>query len=53
MNNHEFIEPDIAEDRELMEKIEVAIREELVRMIDDREPAADIEAHLEEIKTDL
>jgi hypothetical protein len=54
LNNFEFIEPDIAEDDpELMEKIEIAIREELVQMIDDRRPAAEIEAHVEEIKTDL
>ncbi|AFU58169.1 hypothetical protein Ngar_c12290 [Candidatus Nitrososphaera gargensis Ga9.2] len=54
LNNYEFIEPDIAEDNpELMVKIELAIREELVKMIDDRRPAAEIEAHVEEIKTDL
>lgn len=54
LNNYEFIEPDIAEDDpDLMVKIELAIREELVQMIDDRRPAAEIEAHVEEIKTDL
>jgi tetratricopeptide (TPR) repeat protein len=55
LDNYEFIEPDIAEDDpELMVKIELAIREELVKMIvDDRRPAAEIEAHVEEIKTDL
>ncbi|MGI0049351.1 MAG: hypothetical protein ACREAW_07400, partial [Nitrososphaera sp.] len=54
LNNFEFIEPDIAEDDpELMVKIELAIREELVKMIDDRRPAAEIEAHVETIKTDL
>jgi hypothetical protein len=54
LNNYEFIEPDIAEDDpELMVKIELAIREELVKMIDDRRPAAEVEAHVEEIKTDL
>jgi hypothetical protein len=36
-----------------MVKIELAIREELVKMIDDRKPAAEIEAHVQEIKTDL
>jgi hypothetical protein len=54
LNNYEFIEADIAEDDpELMVKIELAIREELVKMIDDRAPAAEIAAHVEEIKTDL
>jgi hypothetical protein len=54
LNNYEFIEPDIAEDDpELMVKIELAIREELVKMIDDRRPEAEIEAHVETIKTDL
>lgn len=54
LNNYEFIESDIAEDDpDLMVKIELAIREELVKMIDDRKPAAEIEAHVEEIKTDL
>jgi hypothetical protein len=54
LSNYEFIESDIAEeDPELMVKIELAIREELVKMIDDRRPAAEIEAHVEEIKTDL
>lgn len=54
LNNYEFIEPDIAEDDpDLMVKIELAIREELVKMIDDRRPAAEIEAHVEDIKTDL
>lgn len=54
LNNYEFIEPDIAEeDPDLMVKIELAIREELVQMIDDRRPAAEIEARVEQIKTDL
>lgn len=54
LNNYEFIEPDIAEDDpDLMVRIEVAIREELVKMIDDRRPVAEIEAHVEQIKTDL
>jgi hypothetical protein len=54
LNNYEFIEPDIAEDDpELMVKIELAIREELVKMIDDRRPAAEIESHVDQIKADL
>ncbi|HEX7032597.1 MAG TPA: hypothetical protein VF172_06325 [Nitrososphaera sp.] len=54
LNNFEFIEPDIAEENpELMEKIEIAIREELVQMIDDRRPVDEIRAHVEEIKTEL
>lgn len=54
LNNFEFIEPDIAEDDpELMVKIELAIREELVQMIDDRSPADEVEAHVETIKADL
>ncbi len=54
LNNYEFIEPDIAaDDPELMVKIELAIREELVKMIDERRPASEIESHVETIKTDL
>ncbi|MEW6604267.1 MAG: hypothetical protein AB1351_06210 [Thermoproteota archaeon] len=54
LDNYEFIEPDIAEDNpDLMVKIELAIREELVQMIDDRRPVAEIEDRVEEIKTDL
>ena len=54
LNNFEFIEPDIAEDNpELMLKIETDMREELVKMIDDRRPAAEIEEHVEMIKADL
>ncbi|HKZ61195.1 MAG TPA: hypothetical protein VJZ68_02095, partial [Nitrososphaera sp.] len=40
-------------DPELMEKIELDLREELTRMIDDRMPAAEIGSHIEMIKTDL
>jgi hypothetical protein len=36
-----------------MEKIELAICEELVKMIDDKRQAAEIEDHVEMIKTDL
>ena len=54
LNNYEFIETDIAEDdEELMVKIELAIREELVQMIDDRAPAAEVESHVDQIKADL
>ncbi len=54
LNNYEFIEPDIAEENpELMEKIEIAIREQLVKMIDDRRPVDEIRAHVDQIKTDL
>lgn len=54
LDNYEFIEGDIAEDDpELMEKIELDMREELVQMIDDRRPLAEIEAHVDQIKSDL
>lgn len=54
LDNYEFIEADIAEDnKDLMEKIEVDMRVDLVTMIDDRAPAADIQAHVDQIKTDL
>ncbi|HEX2014465.1 MAG TPA: hypothetical protein VLA68_04485, partial [Nitrososphaera sp.] len=54
LENYEFIEADIEQDDpELMEKIELDLREELTQMIDDRKPAAEIEAHIEKIKTDL
>lgn len=54
LENYEFIESDIAEeDRELMEKIEVDMRVELVEMIDAGEPATEIESHVDAIKTDL
>jgi hypothetical protein len=54
LDNYEFIESDIAqEDRELMEKIEVDMRVELVQMIDAGRPAAEIESHVDTIKTDL
>jgi hypothetical protein len=54
LENYENIESDIAEDdRELMEKIELNLREELTQMIDDRRPAAEIEAHIKMIKSDL
>jgi hypothetical protein len=54
LENYEFIEADIEQDDpELMEKIELDLREELTQMIDDRRPAAEIEAHIGMIKTDL
>ncbi len=54
LDNYEFIEADIAEeDRPLMEKIEIDMRVELVRMIDQDRPASEVEAHVEQIKTDL
>lgn len=54
LDNYEFIEADIAEeDRPLMEKIEIDMRVELVQMIDQGRPAAEVESHVEQIKTDL
>lgn len=54
LENYEFIELDIAEeDRELMEKIEVDMRVELVEMIDAGESATEIESHVNAIKMDL
>jgi hypothetical protein len=54
LDNYEFIEADIAEeDRELMEKVEIDMRVELVQMIDNRRPAAEVESHVQQIKTDL
>jgi hypothetical protein len=54
LDNYEFIEADIAEeDRTLMEKIEVDMRVRLVQMIDQGRPASEVEAHVQQIKTDL
>jgi high-affinity iron transporter len=54
LDNYEFIEADIEEDDpELMVKIEVDIREELVAMIDEGRPAAEIVSHVNMIKADL
>ncbi|HEX6067645.1 MAG TPA: hypothetical protein VFZ05_02485 [Nitrososphaera sp.] len=54
LDNYEFIEADIAEeDRPLMEKIEIDMRVELVQMIDAGAPASEVEAHVDQIKTDL
>lgn len=54
LDNYEFIESDIkADNPELMEKIEIDMREKLVKMIDDRKPVSEIEAHVDMIKADL
>jgi hypothetical protein len=54
LENYELIEGDIKEDDpELMEKIELDLREELVQMIDAQTPALEIEAHVNSIKSDL
>lgn len=54
LDNYEFIETDIAEeDPELMAKIELDMREELVSMMDDRRPLEEVQAHVDQIKADL
>ena len=54
LDNYEFIEADIAEeDRDLMEEIEIDMRVDLVQMIEDRKPAAEVEEHVTMIKTNL
>jgi hypothetical protein len=54
LDNYEYIEKDIKEDNPaLMEKIELALREELVGMIDSGKPASEIETHVAGIKGDL
>jgi molybdenum-dependent DNA-binding transcriptional regulator ModE len=54
LDNYEFIESDIAEDNEeLMEQIEVDMRVELVRMMDERRPVGEVSAHVDQIKSDL
>ena len=54
LDNYEFIEADIAvEDQGLMEQIEVDMRFELVKMIDDGRSASEVSAHVDQIKTDL
>ena len=54
LDNYEFIEADIAEDdQELMEEIEIDMRVDLVKMIDDRTPASEVEEHVNLIKTNL
>lgn len=54
LENYENIEGDIKEDDpELMEKIEIDMRVNLVKMIDDGRPIDEIKAHISMIKTDL
>ena len=54
LDNYENIEGDIAADNmNLMKKIEVGMRVDLVKMIDDRKPAQDVQAHVDQIKADL
>lgn len=54
LDNYEFIEADIAqEDKELMEEIEIDMRVDLVKMIDDRRSPAEVEAHVQTIKANL
>jgi hypothetical protein len=54
LDNYENIESDIAQDNKpLMEKIEIAMRVDLVKMIDDRKPVEDIQSHVDQIKADL
>lgn len=54
LENYENIEGDIEEDDpELMEKIEIDMRVNLVKMIDDGRPVDEVKAHISMIKTDL
>jgi hypothetical protein len=54
IDNYEYIESDIKQDNpQLMEKIEIALSRELVSMIDEKKPVAEIEAHIETIRADL
>ncbi|HKU48419.1 MAG TPA: hypothetical protein VJP79_00590 [Nitrososphaera sp.] len=54
LDNYEQIEQDIEQDdKELMEEIEIDMREDLVKMIDDRSPVSDVENHINQIKTNL
>ncbi len=54
LENYENIESDIkADDPELMEKIEIDMRVNLVKMIDDGRPVDEVKAHISMIKTDL
>ncbi|HEV8386964.1 MAG TPA: hypothetical protein VGQ03_05020 [Nitrososphaera sp.] len=54
LDNYEFIEADIEEDNpELMVEIELDIREDLVKMIEDGRPASEVEEHVDLIKTNL
>ncbi len=54
LDNYEFIESEIAyHDKELMEKIENMLREELRDMINDGVPPAQVDEHISEIKQEL
>lgn len=54
LDNYEYIEADIMQDDpQLKEKIEVALSRELVKMIDEKKPVIEIEAHIGTIKADL
>lgn len=54
LENYEFIERDIEEDDpELMLKIELDLREELVDMIEQGRPASEVQDHVDGIKADL
>lgn len=54
LDNYEFIEADIAYyDKELMEEIEIMLREELRNMIKDGESPDTVDAHIDAIKQKL
>ena len=54
LDNFEYIESDINEDNpDLMKKIEVNMRENLVQMIDSKQPESDVESYVNMIKADL
>ena len=54
LDNYEFIEGDIAyHDRELMEKIEIMLREDLRDMIKSGKSANEVDAHIAAIKQEL
>lgn len=54
LDNYEFIEDDIAyQDKELMEKIEIMLREGLRDMIKNGEPQDVVDAHIDAIKQEL
>jgi hypothetical protein len=54
LDNYENIESDIAKDnKDLMQKIEVNMRVNLVTIINDKKPVAEVQAQVDQIKTDL
>jgi len=54
LDNYEHIESDIKQDNpELMEKIEVALSRDLVKMIDEKKPVSEVETHIGMIRADL